>query len=224
MRDKPLLKQIVMPGLILALGIFLAGNLLHVRTQVQAQEPEIDPAAALGTAFSFQGSLTDGDSPADGAYDFQFFLFTEPAGGSQVGPIQTFEDEPVDKGAFTVSLDFGDVFDNDELYLEVGVRPGVESGSFTVLLPRQALLPVQLALYSQSASALRGFPLSSQVPATDQVLKWDGVEWKPGSNNDTTYSAGTGLDLEGGDTFSLTLSFQLPQSCTTNQIIKCWPG
>ena len=80
-------KQFVMPALILIFGVLFARYLLHSQMPVLAQGSEADTAAALGTSFTFQGTLTDGDLPADGTYDFQFFLFTEPAGGSQVSDL-----------------------------------------------------------------------------------------------------------------------------------------
>jgi len=41
-------------------------------------------AQPLGTAFTYQGRLVDGGSPATGSYDFQLILFDAPVGGSQV--------------------------------------------------------------------------------------------------------------------------------------------
>ena len=39
---------------------------------------EPPPPAAMGTAFTYQGSLLDSNSPADGFYDFQFRLYNNP--------------------------------------------------------------------------------------------------------------------------------------------------
>ncbi|HWP30187.1 MAG TPA: hypothetical protein VNK96_00445 [Fimbriimonadales bacterium] len=49
---------------------------------------------------------------------------------------------------------------------------------------------------------LQGYALASTAPATGQVLKWDGSAWSPGIDNDTTYTAGAGLQLM-GTTFSI---------------------
>ena len=46
------------------------------------------------TSFTYQGRLTDGGSPASGAYDLQFVLFDAAVGGSQVGPILARGDVP----------------------------------------------------------------------------------------------------------------------------------
>ena len=42
-------------------------------------------AAAQGTAFSYQGHLSDGGNPANGFYDMTFQLWNDSGAGSQVG-------------------------------------------------------------------------------------------------------------------------------------------
>ncbi|MHC4721426.1 MAG: hypothetical protein ACYS6I_01830, partial [Planctomycetota bacterium] len=42
-------------------------------------------AAPMGTAFTYQGRLTDANSPADGLYDFRFELYDALNGGNQQG-------------------------------------------------------------------------------------------------------------------------------------------
>ncbi|MGB7749644.1 MAG: hypothetical protein WBN75_20420 [Verrucomicrobiia bacterium] len=41
-------------------------------------------AVAQGTAFNYQGKLTDGANPANGIYDLQFTVY-DAAGGGNVG-------------------------------------------------------------------------------------------------------------------------------------------
>ncbi len=139
--------------------------------------------ATTGTAFTYQGSLQDGGSPANGAYDFQFLLFNAATAGSQVGSTVTLNDVNVVNGLFTVQLDFGGVFDGTALWLEVRVRPGSSTGSYTTLSPRQALTAAPYALYSLKApwSGLTGVPAGFA----------DAVD------NDTTYTAGNQLSLSG---------------------------
>jgi hypothetical protein len=95
--------------------------------------------------------LTDGGKPANGAYDFRFILFDAAVAGAQVGPIVSKDDVPVTDGLFNVTLDFGAVFDGKALYLEIAVRPGNRSGSYTRLSPRQALTPAPYAQYARAA-------------------------------------------------------------------------
>jgi hypothetical protein len=109
-----------------------------------------------GTAFTYQGRLSNGGTPANGSYDLRFKLFTDPTTGSPIGTVDK-GGVTVTNGLFTVLLDFGDVFDGTPLYLEVSVGPG-----YTPLLPRQALTPTPYAIYA------------SKVP-------WSGIAGKPGN-------------------------------------------
>ena len=149
------------------------------------------PDAALGTAITYQGRLTDGGLPANTTYDFLFTMYNAELGGAQVGSLVTRNDVQVSDGYFTVQLDFGaGAFANEARWLEVAVRPGSSTGTYTVLSPRQALTPAPFALYAPSAGSVPWSGLTG-VPAGFA----DGVD------NDTTYSAGTGLGLS-GTTFS----------------------
>jgi hypothetical protein len=52
--------------------------------------------------------------------------------------------------------------------------------------------------------------------APARVAKWNGTAWVCGIDNDTTYSAGTGLDLSAGNELSIEPDYQLPgKSCST---------
>ncbi|MCL6534971.1 MAG: hypothetical protein K6U77_02775 [Armatimonadetes bacterium] len=67
-----------------------------------------------GTAFTYQGYLRQSGNPVNASHDFQFSLWTAVSGGSQVGATQTLTNVPVQNGLFTVSLDFGAVWDGSE--------------------------------------------------------------------------------------------------------------
>ena len=104
-------------------------------------------AAPLGTAFTYQGYLTDGGGPANGVYDFQAKLYDAASLGSQVGSTIAINDKTVSGGLFTVSLDFGaSPFTGSGRWLEISVRPGASSGAYTPLTPRQSLTPAPYAL------------------------------------------------------------------------------
>src|SRR5262245_7806587 len=122
--------------------VLLLGTLLH---------PSVAPAdTPQGTSFTYQGHLTDGGSPANGAYDLRLTLYDAAgAGGVTVGPVLVKEDVAVAQGLFTVLLDFGAAFAGSARWLEVAVRPGASAGAFTVLSPRQELTPAPSALFSQ---------------------------------------------------------------------------
>lgn len=98
-------------------------------------------------AFTYQGRLTDGGSPANGAYDFQFKLFDGVISSTQIGSTLTRDNVNVAGGLFTVTLDFGiNAFNGDERFIEIGVRTGSSTGAYTLLSPRQALNPTPYAL------------------------------------------------------------------------------
>jgi hypothetical protein len=115
------------------------------------QEPT-NPEASVGTGFTYQGYLTDKGSPADGTYDFGFYLWDdETAGATPLWEI-FLEDIEVNQGLFTVVLDFGSgVFDGEERWLEIGVRPYTETGTYTILGDRQPINPTPYALYAVEA-------------------------------------------------------------------------
>ncbi|MDX1905386.1 MAG: tail fiber domain-containing protein, partial [Bacteroidia bacterium] len=49
-----------------------------------------------------------------------------------------------------------------------------------------------------TVDALQGSPVAATAPTTTgQVLEWDGAAWAPGTDDNTTYTAGTGIDITG---------------------------
>jgi len=109
-------------------------------------------ADPLGSAFTYQGRLTDAGSSASGVYDFEFALFTSAIGGSAVDTV-TIDDLGVSDGLVNASLDFTDApYDGHALWLEVRVRSGTSSGSYTSLAPRQTLTATPFALYALSGN------------------------------------------------------------------------
>jgi len=111
-------------------------------------------AFAQGTAFTYQGRLTDGGAAANGAYDLQFALFDAASAGTQQGANLTLSSVQVTGGVFTVGLDFGvNAFPGAPRFLQISVRPGASSGAFTLLTPRQPVTATPYALRSLTATA-----------------------------------------------------------------------
>jgi hypothetical protein len=105
-------------------------------------------AAPLGTAFTYQGRLTDNGASATGAYDLQFLLFDALAAGNQQGLTLQRSGVGVANGLFTVTLDFGqNIFTGSAAWLEVRVSPA-NLGNYTALTPRQAVTPAPYALWA----------------------------------------------------------------------------
>ena len=114
---------------------------------------------AVGTAFTYQGRLVDNSNPANGPFDFRFILYDTDVGGAQVGPALTQDDLVVTDGLFTAQLDFGDVFGTSAIWLEIAVRLGSTTGSYTTLSPRQELTPTPFA-----SSVVTPLALLADVP------------------------------------------------------------
>jgi hypothetical protein len=52
-----------------------------------------------------------------------------------------------------------------------------------------------------NAFKLQGYDIDTSKPSVNQVLKWNGVQWSPGTGDSTSYYAGTGLQLNGNTFF-----------------------
>ncbi|MBI5385935.1 MAG: hypothetical protein HZA90_14750 [Verrucomicrobia bacterium] len=129
------------------------------------------PAAPLGTAFTYQGNLTDGGAPASGSYELTFQLFNDSLTGSPASNLLTNRVQ-VSGGLFTAVLDFGSApFEGAAVWLEIGVRTNGSAGAFSLLAPRQPLTPAPQALYATKAgtatnlsAALSASQLAGTVP------------------------------------------------------------
>jgi endosialidase-like protein len=125
------------------------------------------PAFAQGTAFTYQGRLTDGTNPADGNYDLRFILYNAALGGSQTGPVLTNLNVEATNGLFLAPVDFGaGIFNGTAYWLEIGVRTNGSSSDFTTLSPRQPLTASPYASHAANAANLMSFvnaPLDIKV-------------------------------------------------------------
>ena len=108
-------------------------------------------AFAQGTAFTYQGRLDDGATPASGNYDLRFALFNAITAGTQQGGLLTNAPTAVSNGLFTVMLDFGNQFPGANRWLEIAVRTN-GGGAFSTLAPRQALTPTPYAVQAATAA------------------------------------------------------------------------
>ena len=74
----------------------------------------------MGTAFTYQGHLKDAGGAVTADCDFQFSLWNAATDGTQMGSTLSLT-KSVDRGLFTVRLDFGDQFNGGERWLQLAV-------------------------------------------------------------------------------------------------------
>ena len=187
------------------------------------------------TSFSYQGHMDDSGSPANGTYDFEFLLFDQLIGGSQVGPTVTANNVEATDGAFSVLLDFGDQFPGDPRWLEIRVRQAsvpaanAQLGGFTILVPRQSIASVPYAIRSSSSASsdtaaiagdslqLGGVAAAQFVVTSDPRLS-DARTPTSGSadyiQNGTTQQASSDFNISGNGTAGGTLSGETVNSTT----------
>jgi hypothetical protein len=124
---------------------------------------------AQTSSFTYQGKLTDGGAGANVPFDFTFKLYAASSGGSQIGIDVLRDDVQVTNGIFTVSLDFGTSPFTSATgnYLEIWVRPGTQTGSYTQLLPRAPITSSPYAVQTINAAQLGGVAASQYVQTTD---------------------------------------------------------
>ena len=162
MLGKPIL------GIIVALLLSIAGIAAH--------------ATAQSTAFTYQGQLNAGGVMPTGTYQFTFTLYDAASGGAQVigtAPIQ--RSIQVVNGLFTTDLDFGQVFNGAQSWLEIKVGTTVPNEA--ALAARQPINVVPVALYALNSAPgdfadffalMPGDNAATVAPGTDVQFPQDG--------------------------------------------------
>ncbi len=118
-------------------SIFLAALFVHASMQAESVQPTM----------TYQGELRTAGVPSSGPHDFRVRLFDEPMEGRTLAAFSV-DDHVVEQGLFSLPLDFGYApFRTDrQLWVELSVREGSQTGSYTTLLPRRPLTAAPQAL------------------------------------------------------------------------------
>jgi hypothetical protein len=190
-------KRILLVGALILATILANG--IAMAQDGGAQIP-LDPAGTLTTAatatnlrfapstrFTYQGQLQKGGLPVSDTCAMQFGLYNAASGGVQVGSTISAS-VPITDGLFTVSLDFGSVFDSNLRWLEIQVQCPGDSVYFD--LGRQELTAAPNALYAVVAdsapwSGLTGVPAGFADGVDDVGGGWSltgNVGTTPGTN------------------------------------------
>ena len=170
----------------IALGLALVVGIAFAALTGLAQGP-------VDQTFTYQGHLIRSGSYYNGACNFKFSLFDAPAGGSQVGGVQTANQVAVAQGYFTVNLNSGAefgpaAFTGSKRYLAIQVQCPEDSDFVALNSQRVELKAVPLALYALDSNVV--------------TLPWTSISEKPAAfaddvDNVATYTPGVGLDLTG---------------------------
>src|SRR3989442_3664745 len=187
-------------------------------------------ALAQTTAFTYQGRLTDGGTPANGNYDLQFTLWDSLSGGSQIGSTQALPAVQVSGGVFTVTLDFGaNAFPGANRFLEINARLSGAS-AFTLLSPRQQITSTPYAVRSgiaaiadtaTNATQLGGVGASQYVQTGDSRLTDSRAPTAGSSNyiqNSAIQQSSSNFNISGDGTSGGTLSSNIVNATTQYNI------
>ena len=151
----------------------------------------------MGTAFLYQGRLTDGANPANGSYDLRFMLCDAATNGNAIGSLTNLA-TGITNGLFTATLDFGGVFNGSNCWLELAARTNGD-GAFTSLSPRQPILPAPYALYANGSAAAAAS--ANTLASTNFITQWTGIAATGAVASATT--ATTAASLTGVNTASI---------------------
>lgn len=146
-------------------------------------------SAPLGNGFTYQGRLNDSGAPANGVYDFVFSLYSSPTNDVPIYSGVLNDNVTVTNGLFTTLIDFGtNLFQGEELWLEVGVRPGDETGDVNLLQPRHRIAAAPYAHYARRAAV-------ADVANSVAKVEWSAIQNVP--------APGPGIQLNDEDQLGL---------------------
>ena len=178
------------------------------------------PAAALSTAFTYQGLFKQSGVPANGSFQMTFKLFntatvgTGAQQGSTVGPLSV----SVTEGLFIVPLDFGAApFNGTDLWLEINVAGTV--------IGRQSLTPAPYALFALNSGAPAAPSTIIPFASGDPVAVTTVIGGAPGTGGLVGFGrsggislAGGVIDLTGGSGQPLAFAFSMPRNGTISSL------
>ena len=162
-------------------------------------------AAAIGTAFTYQGRLVDNGSPASGNYDMRFTVWDSAVGGLQVGGAVVIAPVTVSGGLFTVPLDFGPgIFTCPDRWLQIESR--VFGGlTYSLITPRQKLTPTPYAITAGSVCATPGAVQDVSLTANVALLNRNPQTFTGANTFDrNALTPGPGLIVTGNSALNLT--------------------
>ncbi len=163
--------------------------------------------SAQTTAFTYQGSLQNGGSPASGNFDFEFKLFDLVSSGAQQGSTIQRLNVTVTNGSFIVSLDFGaGTFPGADRYLDIAVRTA-GGGAFTPLAPRTKVNSAPYSVKSLNSTTADSAINTTQLGgiSADQYV----VTTDPRMTDSRTPTAGSANYIQNGSSPQSSSNFNI---------------
>jgi hypothetical protein len=162
-------------------------------------------AAQVDSSFTYQGSLDNGGTAVNGNCDLQFSLYDASSSGTQAGSTLTKSNVAVSDSLFTVNLDFGNQFNGDARYLQIGVRCPAGSGSYTSLNGRVALTAAPYALSLMPGASVQsnssGFAFEAANTASGAGIRGETVNGNGVEGVVDWVNSGTGVGVYGAGGF-----------------------
>jgi hypothetical protein len=110
--------------------------------------------SAQGTAFTYQGRLSENGALVNRTYDMIFRPYNVPTGGTQLA-FPNLRTVSITNGLFTTTLDFGaGIFNGDPLWLQIEISTNGFGGTAATLAPRQPLTPAPYAIFAGTAGTV----------------------------------------------------------------------
>lgn len=134
--------------IVLIIGlIWPASYLTATAGEMQPPDGGSEIAASIGSAFTYQGSMSFGSEPLTSTLDFQIHPFDDPLVGEQIVAPVVVNNVQIVEGLFTMLVDFGPgVLGGEAIWLEISVKPAASPDAFVKLSPRQRLSAAPIAL------------------------------------------------------------------------------
>ncbi len=155
--------------------------------------------AAADSKITYQGQISLNGDLVNQPCDFTFSLWSADVGGSPIGPAIPAPGVPVERGVFTVQLDFGaGNLQTSPLWLQVSANC---TGSPITLTPRQPITAAPLALHTQgiNVDANGNATVAGVIQSTVGGFKFPD-NTTMASKNDVVTGVTAGAGLSGGGT------------------------
>ena len=159
----------------------------------------------MSKEITYQGKLTDGANPANGAYDISFDLYNAPVDGAFIDSF-TATGVNVDNGLFTTGLTFSNLtFNNTQLWMQIFVRKFGSPLGFIPLATRQKLTAApaanSLTLPVAESANISGSLLDFRNTSTGSTSRGLvlGIGALSGIGNPFSFPTGLVVDSASGD-------------------------